>query len=144
MAEAWGENFEKRCEDCKALSDPNSFARGANVRYEPDCSKCEVVLKQPIEANLNIIELYNILPANFEGFSGLRQMSATDISFLFDLYKVNKEKRYDYYQRLVYLQSQIIVANSEKNAAKLKKKEGMSDSEWKSRALAKSRKRMTS
>lgn len=122
------------------MRDPDSFARGSAVKiFEAfDCDKCEVKKGQPIPENENILELYNSLPHNYDGYTGLRILDVTAIKFLFDVFDVDKDVKDDYYRKLVYLHGEIVTANEEVRKQEEKKRE--MDRKWKeSRAKAKSR-----
>lgn len=128
---AWAaKGVKKDCETCKKLSDPKQFKKGAKVRHVMDCENCEVFLSQPIPENENVVELYNALPLNYDGMSGQRIITTGDIKFIFDLYRVPKDLRYEYYHKIMYLAEQIFLANIEKQKkedAKTKKTEGWKD-----------------
>jgi len=99
---------KKNCKDCKKLANPDSFQKGVRVRIAGvmDCENCEVTKSQPIESNENIIELYNALPENYDGFSGLRIISATDIKFVLELWDVSEGLWDGYYTRLLYFHTE--------------------------------------
>ena len=104
MAGWLAKGTNKDCKTCQLLGKQSSFAKGTRVRiFEAfDCAKCEVTLNQPIQENENIIELYYALPQNYDGFSGFKIITASDIKFLFHLYEVQEGLWDDYYHRLMY------------------------------------------
>lgn len=110
----------KSCELCRKLTSPESFAPGAQVRISEvgDCEKCEVMLAQPSEDNEPIMTLYDLLPSNFDGFSGYRIITLRDVLGLFDLFGVSSELREDYYQRLMFFHSQLVENSEAKRASK--------------------------
>lgn len=99
---------KKNCEKCKELTKIDSFPAGVNVRIVLDCENCEVLKSQPIPENEIIFDLYSALPANYDGLSGLKIISASDIKFLFELYNIPHELWEDYYNRLIFYHSQLL------------------------------------
>jgi len=131
---------KKNCDDCKRLRDPDSFAKGSTVKiFEAfDCDNCEVKKGQPIPENENILDLYNSLPHNYDGYTGLRILDVNAIQFLFKVFDVDENIQDDYYMRLVYLHGEIVTANEE--VRKQEREKAEMDRKWKeSRAKAKSR-----
>jgi len=122
---------KKNCEDCKRLRDPDSFAKGVAARiFEAfDCDNCEVKKAQPLEANENILELYNSIPHNYDGYTGLRILDVNAIKFLFEVFDVGKNIQDDYYRKLVYLHGEIVAANEKVREQEEKKREA--DRKWK-------------
>lgn len=105
--------LKKNCEQCEKLANPDNYPKGARVRIVEafDCENCEVMEYQPIEENQNIVDLYDALPQNYEGSSGLRQVSATDIRFILELFEVSKDLWYDYYQKITYFHGELVQAS---------------------------------
>ena len=115
MVAKWQAKPEKsrmNCKLCKLLTSPQSFALGSQVHIAEvgNCETCEVALSTPSSDNEPIMELYNMLPQNFDGFSGYRIISFSDIMGLFDLIGVLKELREDFYFRLKFFHEQLISA----------------------------------
>ena len=112
---------------------PTSFQKGAKVHIAEafDCANCEVTLGQPISDNENIIDLYDSLPQKFDSFSGLKDMSAEGVKFVFETYDVHPDLWEDYYNRLMFFHRSVlnIKAKREKRKHKLeeqqKRKAGM-------------------
>ena len=77
-----------------------------------DCERCEVFLSRPTDDNEIIVELYNLLPPNYDGFSGFRVLTLSDIIQMFDMFGVLQELREDYYRRLVYFHDEMMDARS--------------------------------
>jgi len=67
-----------------------------------DCSKCPVALSQPIEGNDVILDLYEKMPQNFDGTTGLRVITAMDVLTVFRLFHVRRKLWDDYYMRLMH------------------------------------------
>ena len=122
---------KKNCDDCKRLRDPESFAKGSAVKiFEAfDCEECEVKKGQPIPENENILELYNSIPHNYDGYTGLRILDVNAIKFLFEVFDVGKNIQDDYYRKLVYLHGEIVNANEKVRVQEEKKREA--DRKWK-------------
>jgi len=116
---------KKNCEDCKRLRDPESFAKGSAVKiFEAfDCEKCEVKKGQPIPENENILELYNSIPHNYDGYTGLRILDVNAIKFLFEIFDVGKDIQDDYYRKLVFLHGEIVEVSEEVRKQERKKEE---------------------
>lgn len=123
----------KSCEQCEKLADPDNFPKGVAVKIPGvyDCENCIVMEYQPIPENQNVIDLYNALPQNYEGYSGLRQISATDIKFVLELFDVDKGLWDDYYQKIMYFHSELMKASLE--VRKKKQKEEEAKRKWKKR-----------
>jgi len=131
---------KKNCEDCKRLRDPESFAKGSAVKiFEAfDCEKCEVKKGQPIPENENILELYNSIPHNYDGYTGLRILDVNAIKFLFEIFDVGKDIQDDYYRKLVFLHGEIVEINEKVRKIEAEKRE--QDRKWKEQlAKAKSK-----
>jgi len=116
---------KKNCDDCRRLRDPESFAKGSAVKiFEAfDCEKCEVKKGQPVPENENILELYNSLPHNYDGYTGLRILDVNAIKFLFEIFDVGKDIQDDYYRKLVFLHGEIVDASEKVREQEAKKKE---------------------
>lgn len=122
---------KKNCKDCKRLRDPDSFAKGSAVKiFEiSDCEKCEVKKAQPILENENVIDLYNSIPHNYDGYTGLRILDVNAIKFLFEVYDVDKNMQDDYYKKLVYFHGEVVRVNEE--VLEKKRKEADEIKKWK-------------
>lgn len=129
MAEWVAKGITKDCDKCKEIGDPKSFAKGTKVRMVKDCESCEVFKATPIMANANILDLYDALPLVYDPITGQRMISAYDIAFVFDLYSVPIELRYDYYHRLTYFAKQVAIQQAKKSKRDDEKKKA--DEEWK-------------
>lgn len=125
----------KDCKQCEKLADPDNYPKGTAVRIPGiyDCENCIVMEYQPTLENQNVVDLYNALPQNYEGYSGLRQISATDIKFVLELFEVDKGLWSDYYQKLVYFHRELLGASLE--IRKKKQKEEEAKRKWKSQRL---------
>lgn len=117
------------CEQCEKLGSQDSFAKGSKVKIKGvyDCENCEIFKSQPIWENENILELYNALPSNFDGATGERLFSASDLKFLFELYEVPEELWYDYYQRILFLHNELLKLSRDKREKDTKKKQEAKD-----------------
>ena len=131
--------LKKNCEDCEKLANPDNYPKGARVRIAEafDCENCEVMEHQPIEENQNVLDLYDALPQNYEGSGGFRQVSATDIRFILELFEVNKDLWYDYYQKIAYLHSEVVRASLKTRDKKRKEEEAQR--KWKAQRSKASR-----
>ena len=125
MAE-WGvKGLGKSCEQCRSLLDLSGFEKGARVRVVLDCENCPVMKARPLPENENIVILYNALPKNYDGFSGQRIVTASDIKFILELYEVPKELWSEYYHKLLFFHEQVLIALSrEKKRKEEMKKHG--------------------
>lgn len=108
MAEWGAKRVKKTCEQCEKLANSVNFPKGVRARIAGvyECDTCEVTKHQPLPENENIVTLYNALPQNFDGYSGIRLISATDIKFVLELFEVYEDLWSDYYQKLLYFHSQ--------------------------------------
>jgi hypothetical protein len=99
-----GKKVVKTCKWCEQVSDPDSFEAGARVMIEGagDCEHCEYWNARPLPENENVISLYESLPKNFEGFSGFRIISVSDIAAIFDFYQVDLRLREEYYEKILF------------------------------------------
>jgi len=106
---------------------PTSFQKGAKVHVAEafDCANCEVTLSQPIQDNENILELYQSLPQKYDAFSGIKEMSADGIQFVFQVYGIHVDLWEDYYNRLMFLHSALLDAKDRRE----KKKKKMEDAQ---------------
>ena len=123
------------CDRCEQLANPENYPKGVRVRIAEafDCDNCEVTKYQPIVENENILELYNALPQNYDGYSGLRILDANAIKFLFELFEVPKELQDSYYMRLVYLHGEVVEASSKAREKEKKRQDDVR--KWKNRGL---------
>jgi len=123
--------LQKDCKKCEKLGDPDNYPKGVKVRIAGvyDCENCEVMEYQPIVENQNVVELYDALPQNYEGSSGLRQVSATDVKFILELFEVNKDLWYDYYQKIIYFHGELV--NASLKVCEKKRKEDEAIRKWK-------------
>lgn len=115
----------KDCKQCEKLADPDNYPRGAAVKIPGvyDCENCIVMEYQPTLENQNVIDLYNALPQNYEGYGGLRQINAVDIKFVLELFEVDEKLWYDYYQKIVYFCNELMSASLKVREGKRKAEE---------------------
>jgi len=127
--------LSKSCEDCKKLSDPDSFARGARVKiFEAgDCENCDVRKSAPITENENVIEIYDALLARYDGFSGLKVIGTTDVLAVMRMFEVPEELWDDYYLKIAYYHAEVMKANL--LASEKRKKREESVRKWKEQGL---------
>lgn len=125
----------KDCEQCEKLADPDSYAKGSAVKIPGvyDCENCIVMKYQPSAENQNVVDLYNALPRNYEGYGGFRQISATDIKFVLELFEVDEKLWSDYYRKLIYFHSELLEAELKVRGKKQKEEEAIR--KWKSQRL---------
>lgn len=92
------------------MQNANSFLAGAQVRIEGlgDCPTCEVTLSQPNEDNEIILELWDRLPKNYDGWSGNMVISVDDITQMFKVLGIPERYWDDYYLRLVHFQEELL------------------------------------
>jgi hypothetical protein len=104
---------------------PTSFEKGAKVHVAEafDCANCEVTLSQPIPDNENIIDLYDSLPQKYDAFSGVKDMSAEGIKFVFQVYGIHPDLWEDYYNRLMFFHRAFLEAKDKREKRKQKKQE---------------------
>lgn len=104
---------------------PTSFQKGAKVHIAEafDCANCEVTLSQPIQDNENILDLYDSLPQKFDSMSGVKDMSADGVRFVFNLYGIHHDLQEDYYNRLMFFHREFLNARERRE----KKKNKMQD-----------------
>ena len=128
MAE-WGvKGLGKSCEQCRSLLDPSGFEKGARVKVVLDCENCPVSKARPLPENENIIILYEALPRNYDGITGRRIVTASDIKFILELYEVPRELWSEYYHKLLFFHEQVLLAVSREEERKTKIKKQMT---WK-------------
>lgn len=111
MAEFWGgSGAKKSCSWCDQVSDPANYPPGTTVYIAEayNCENCAYWKAQPLPANENILTLYQNLPKSFEGWSGIRTISCSDIKFIFDLYDVPDSLRDEYYMKLLFFHEALI------------------------------------
>lgn len=108
MAGWEAKSVKKNCEDCEKLDNPDSFAKGVRAKIAGvfDCENCVVTEHLPIQENENIVILYNSLPQNYEGHTGIRIISTADIRFVLEIFSVPEELWDDYYQKILYFHLQ--------------------------------------
>lgn len=140
MAEQSGRLGGKKCEDCEKLSKLENFARGVKARIAGvyDCDNCEVTKSQPIWENENIIELYATLPNRFEGMTGAKYVTASDIKFVLELFDVPEELWLNYYLRLKFFCDEMVRVHTTKANKEMQLKAGAE--KWKRETLDKLRK----
>ena len=100
----------KDCKTCVKLNDPKNFARGTNVKWQINCDDCEVTLAQPLMENENVVVLYGLLPSNYDGMSGFKTFSVTDILRLFELMNIDKKLYASYFRKINYLHKEFVEA----------------------------------
>lgn len=127
--------LQRDCKTCEKLADRDNYPKGARVKIVEayDCDNCEVVKYQPIAENQNVVELYEALPQNYDGYSGLRQVSANDVRFILELFEVDKDLWYDYYQKIIYFHGELVKANLKVHEKK--QKESEATRKWKNQRL---------
>ena len=130
--------FARSCEDCKRLGNPDNFVKGSRVKiFEAlDCEHCEVRKYQPIAENEDIMELYDILPNNYDAF-GIRMINVSDIKSMLELLDIPRELWDDIYQRLVFYHNEIIKAVSKVMKSKTKNRDDIE--KWKRERLGNKR-----
>ena len=122
MAKWVSKKNKRNCETCLKFRSPNSFAKGSRVFIAEafDCANCEVTLSQPIQENENIIELYYALPERYNAFSGIKEVTASDIKFLFQIYNIHKDLWEDYYNRLMFYHNILLDIKSKQDSKEQK------------------------
>ena len=128
--------LSKSCEDCKKLSDPDSYAKGARVRIfeASDCENCETRKSSPIIENENIIAIYDAMLERYDGFSGTKVISTMDVMAVMEMLEVPEEVWDDHYTRIAYYHSEVMRASVK--ASERKKKKGEDAEAWKKRKRA--------
>jgi len=88
---------------------PGAFGPDVQFRVEGvgDCGSCIVTRSQPNQDNEIIIELYDLLPKNYDGWTGAKVVSFADVVGLFKMFEVREELWDDYYLRLMYFHDQL-------------------------------------
>ena len=131
--------LQRDCKICEKLADRDNYPKGARVKIVEayDCDNCEVMEYQPTVENQNVVELYEALPQNYEGSGGLRQVSATDVRFILELFEVNKDLWYDYYQKIIYFHGELVRVDLKVREKKRKGDEATR--KWKNQRLKASR-----
>ena len=91
------------------LASPESFLAGAVVYIDGlgDCANCEVTHSQPSLDNEVILELYDLLPKNYDGFTGMLMLSVVDVTGAFEVLGVPRARWDDYYMRLMYFHEEL-------------------------------------
>ena len=127
------EKHTKSCEQCDKLGNPDNFPKGVRARIKGvyDCEDCEVMKSQPIPENENAVALFEALPKVYDGMSGLQNITASDIKFVFEVWDVPEELYFDYYQKIVFLHLETIRAKLKAQEKKTKNEEATR--EWKKR-----------
>jgi hypothetical protein len=125
VAEFWAKQsvegkHAKDCDWCDNMANPDSFAPGTTVYIAEvyDCEHCEYWNSRLLPENENAIELYRSAPRNFEGWSGIRIISSSDIRFVFEIYGVPECLRDEYYWKILYFHETLINKISEIREAK--------------------------
>ena len=92
------------------MRDASSFLAGAQVHIEGlgDCTTCEITLAQPNADNEIILELWDSLPKNYDGWSGNLVISVDDVTKMFELLGIPKQYWDNYYLRLVHFQEELL------------------------------------
>jgi len=105
-----GRKVVKTCEWCEQVNNPESFEAGAQAMIGDagDCEHCEYWNARPIPENENVLFLYESLPKNYDGFSGIRLISASDIFTVFNFYGVVDELREEYYQKILFFHETLV------------------------------------
>ena len=125
----------KSCELCETLAKQKSFKKGSRVRVSGafDCENCQVYKSRPIRENEVILTLFNLLPVK-SNFSGMREITAEDIQFIFKLNYIHEDLWQDYYNRIMFLNQEINIAYNKKSKSKKTEQEVVG--KWKKERLA--------
>jgi len=120
------EKEHKSCKMCNMLTDPNAFQQGLSVfvASAADCDKCEVAKAFPLPSNEDILFLYASLPLNFDGMTGLRVVTASDIRVALEVLEIPQDLRSDYFGRLAYYHSKGVEAAAKRLDEKTSGKKG--------------------
>jgi len=120
----------KSCKLCETLAKQKSFSKGSRVRISGafDCKNCIVYKSQPIRENEAILTLFNLLPVKFN-FNGIREITAEDIQFIFKINYIHEDLWQDYYNRIMFLNQEINVANNKKSKSRKTEQEAVD--KWK-------------
>lgn len=125
MAQWLSKEKKRSCETCEMFRSPTSFPKGAKVHIAEafDCVNCEVTLSQPSQDNENILDLYDSLPQKFDSMSGVKDMSADGIRFVFTLYDIHSDLWEDYYNRLMFFHREFLNARERRDKKKKRMQE---------------------
>jgi hypothetical protein len=123
------ETKRKNCETCQKLRDPANFMAGAQVRIADlgDCEECEVTRSQPSNDNEIIIEAYEILPRNYDGFTGAKLIHLSEVKEIFKMLGVSERRFDDVYLRLMYFHGELTRSLSQRHERKPKTSSGDQD-----------------
>jgi hypothetical protein len=82
---------------------------GAQVRIAElgDCEECEVIRSQPNTDNEIIIEAYELLPRNYDGFTGAKLIHLSEVKEIFKMLGVSERRFDDVYLRLMHFHSEL-------------------------------------
>lgn len=112
------ERLRKNCELCKKLRDPDSFMAAVHVKIDlGECETCEVTLSQPSADNEIILEAYELLPRNYDGFTGRKLIRLSEVKEVFAMLGISPSRFDDCYIRLMHFHGELI-SNLEKKTPK--------------------------
>ena len=96
------------------MRDSSAFEAGVYIEIKnvENCDDCEVTRAQPAFDNEVIFDLYFLLPDNFDGFTGFKIITLSDIIELFKMFDVHQDLWDDYYMRLMYFHEALITKKS--------------------------------
>jgi hypothetical protein len=133
MAEflAVDEKKRKSCKVCKMLIDPSAFQQGLSVfvASAADCENCEVAKATPLPENEIILDIYYSLPANYDGMTGLRVITADDIYKTMMLLEIPRDLWCDYFNRVTFYHN--------KTSAAMARRQNLESSKSKDRSKGK-------
>lgn len=105
---------------------------GAQVRIAEigDCEKCEVTNSQPSNDNEIIIEAYELLPRNYDGFTGIKLIYLSEVKEIFSMLGVSARRFDDVYQRLMWFHDELTRNRTEKHENKKQPPKGSGDKDF--------------
>jgi hypothetical protein len=82
---------------------------GAQVQLNlGDCETCEVTISQPIPENEIILEAYELLPRNYDGFTGSKIIRLDEVREVFSMLGASPKRFDDLYMRLMYFHQELL------------------------------------
>lgn len=98
------EEKRKSCKMCNAFIDPSAFQQGLTVFVESanKCDDCVVAKALPIPENEMVLFIYSSLPANYDGMTGIRKVTANDIYTTMKMLEIPEELWCDYFSRISF------------------------------------------
>ena len=108
---------------CSTLVDPSAFQQGLTVFAESanKCEDCEVTKALPIPENEIILFIYASLPANYDGISGIRKVTADDIYTTMKMLEIPEKLWCDYFSRVSFYHGMASEASMKRMEAEQKK-----------------------